>query len=96
MNKAIIYIRTAKGAQEGAAADELARGLRNVLNAIDGVSPVETLRSKLLPLPADAVDEALATLAAEDFIRELTSSTPASAPSTPEHLRRAKELRDKL
>ena len=95
MNKTTIYIRTAKGAQ-AAAGGELAHDLRPVLNAIDDMSSVETLRSKLDPLSAAEVDEALATLAAEDFIRESTSSTSASAPSAAEHLRKAQELREKL
>jgi TolA protein len=89
MNRTTVYAKTAKGAQAETAPDELARDLGNILNAIDGMSSVEDLRGKLDYLSAVELDEALATLAAKDFIHEVSSSTP-------EYQRKAQELRDKL
>ena len=107
MNKTIIYARTAKGDRAAnAATDELARNLRDILKAIDGRSSVDALRSAHGNLSAATLDEALAALAAEDYIRESAGSTPVSGSSSQPHggidqsgdesARRAQELRAKI
>lgn len=83
MNKMIVFARTAKGTGEsGAGSHELARDLRIILNAIDGKSSVEILRNKFDFLSPAELDEALAALAAEYFIREAAGS-PAAFSSSP-------------
>ena len=78
MKNTSIYTRTEKGSQEAAtASDELTDELRNVLNAVDGKSSVEVLRSKLDRLSAADLDAALDSLGKKDFIHELAGSAPA-------------------
>ena len=106
MNKATIFIRTAKGTREfSPGSHDLARDLRIILNAIDGKSSVEALRSKFDFLSADEVDEALLALVGEDLIRESASSTSAFVSSaqpilvdaaSDESLRKAEALRAKI
>lgn len=88
MNKATIYIRTDKGARAAASASsELSGDLRKILDAIDGSSPVEVLQGKLDFLSPVAFFEALATLVADDLIRDAESVQAE---------RKAQELRAKI
>lgn len=91
MNKATIYARTDKGAHATAAGShELAGDLREILNAIDGMSTVEALRNKLGFVSASGLDEALAALVADDLIHE------AGVLPSPDSERKAQELRAKI
>lgn len=86
MNRPTIYARTDKGTH-AAAANELAGDLRKVLDAIDGSSSVDALQGRLEFLSPASLFEALATLVADDMIRDVESLQTE---------RKAQELRAKL
>lgn len=91
MNRTIIYTRTDKGERAASAASSgLASDLRMILNAIDGSSSVDALHGRLDILSAISLDEALATLIADDLIRE------ADSLQTGDSQRKAQELRAKI
>lgn len=106
MTTATLYTRTAKGEQEAATTSpELARYFRIVLNAVDGKSTVEALRGRFDYMSASELDDALAALAGEGYIRlaALASGVPSApegmgeaAAQADEHLRKAQELRAKI
>lgn len=80
MNRTAIFARTAKGDGEVTGATRgLPWDLRRVLDAIDGKAPVTSLRSRLTGLSAAELDDALATLASEDFIYDTAASASAAA-----------------
>lgn len=102
MNSTIIYARTSRGEREATSeAHELARDLLRILTVIDGNLSVEALRSQVDYLSSAEFEEALATLAAEDYIRDTEVSAPDSSagqstPNSNESLRKAQALRAKI
>ncbi len=102
MNTEVIYCRTEKGEREAVTGGHaLAPDVFRLLQAIDGSSTVESLRGKLGHLSAEQLEEALDTLAGDDFIEELESPTSEngagqSVSSAAEAQRRALALRAKI
>jgi hypothetical protein len=88
MNRATIYTRTDKGARAAiSTSSELSGDLRKILDAIDGSSSVEALQGKFDFLSPASFFEAMATLVADDLIRDAESVQAE---------RKAQELRAKI
>ena len=81
MDRTTVFTKTAKGLMEATGKTSvLSRDLRALLKEIDGKATMAEVQTRFGKMPEPKLQEALNTLAKDDFIREFAQATQTPAP----------------
>ena len=84
MDRTTVFTKTAKGLMEATGKTSvLSRDLRALLKEIDGKATMAEVQTRFGKMPEPKLQEALNTLAKDDFIREFAQATQTPAPPPP-------------